>query len=266
MEINDIAIFLKLYRNRSITKTAELLHYTQSNVSTRLMKLEKEFHGTFFLRTRSGLKILPDGERFYQYAVVMEDTLKNLYQEFQSESQEIRVGSTQLLSRLYFPWLYEKNSHFTMHTDAVKKLNRNFNSQIYDIIITHMAQSPDTEIFQIQYPEILLWTASSNLDMNSEEVLPVIVSRDKLCPLRHLTMQTLSQGKSELSLIEVDTLDLMITLLSTNRAIALLPEKLIKQERRLKVLPSLLPVTLPVYGYCRKKTEADILNQLFQET
>ncbi len=48
MEINDIAIFMALYRNRSITKTAELLHYTQSNVSTRLMKLEKEFHVLFF--------------------------------------------------------------------------------------------------------------------------------------------------------------------------------------------------------------------------
>ncbi|PPK83391.1 DNA-binding transcriptional LysR family regulator [Lacrimispora xylanisolvens] len=266
MEINDITIFMELYRNRSITKTAELLNYTQSNVSARLMKLEKEFHGTFFLRTRSGLKILPEGERFYQYAVIMEDTLKKLYQEFQTESQEIRVGSTQLLSRLYFPWLFEKSSYFTMHTDAVKKLNRNFNSQIYDIVITHMPQSPDTGIFQIQYPEVLLWAASSSLDWNQEEVLPVIVSRDKLCPLRHLTLQTLSQGKIQLSLIEVDTLDLMITLLSANRAIALLPEKLIKQERRLKVLPSLSPVTLPVYGYCRKKTEADLLNQLFQET
>ncbi|NNJ31691.1 LysR family transcriptional regulator [Lacrimispora defluvii] len=266
MEISDITIFMELYRNRSITKTAELLHYTQSNVSTRLMKLEKEFHATFFLRTRSGLKILPEGERFYQYAVVMDDTLKNLYQEFQTESQEIRVGSTQLLSRLYFPWLYEKNSHFTMHTDAVKKLNCNFNSQIYDIIITHMAQSPDTGIFHIQHPEVLLWAASSSLKMYPEEVLPVIVSRDKLCPLRHLTLQTLNQGKNELSLIEVDTLDLMITLLSSNRAIALLPEKLLKQERRLKVVPSLSPVTLPVYGYCRKRTEADILNQLFQNT
>ena len=153
-----------------------------------------------------------------------------------------------------------------MHTDAVKKLNRNFNSQIYDIIITHMTQSPDTGIFQIQHPEVLLWAASSSLDMNPEEVMPVIVSRDKLCPLRNLTLQILSQGKYELSLIEVDTLDLMITLLSSNRAIALLPEKLIKQERRLKVFTSLSPVTLPVYGYCRKKTEADILNQLFQRT
>lgn len=264
MELNDITIFMELYRNRSITKTAELLHYTQSNVSTRLMKLEKEFHGTFFLRTRSGLEILPDGERFCQYASVAEKTLKSLYQNFQMESPEIRIGSTQLLSRLYFPRLYEKNCHYTIHTDAVKKLNRNFNSQIYDVIITHTGQTPERGIFQIQSWEPLLWAASSSLDFIPEEVLPVIVSRDKLCPLRHLTLQTLSQGKNEVPLIEVDTLDLMISLLSSTRTIALLPEKLIKGEKRLKALPSLSPVILPVYGYCRSKTEADILKELFK--
>lgn len=265
MELNDITIFMELYRNRSITKTAELLHYTQSNVSTRLMKLEKEFHGIFFLRTRSGLEILPDGERFCKYASRAEKTLKSLYQEFQVENPEVRIGSTQLLSRLYFPWLYEKNCHFTMHTDAVKKLNRSFNSQIYDIIITHMVQTPDTGIYQIQKSESLLWTASSSLDMLPEEVLPVIVSRDKLCPLRHLTLQVLNQRKSELSLIEVDTLDLMISLLSSTRTIALLPEKLIKEEKRLKALPFLSPVILPVYGYCRRKTDADMLKELFEK-
>ncbi len=50
MKLNNIKFF------------AELLHYTQSNVSSRLMKLEKEFQGTFFLLTRSGLEILSDVE------------------------------------------------------------------------------------------------------------------------------------------------------------------------------------------------------------
>lgn len=265
MELNDITIFMELYKNKSITKTAELLHYTQSNVSTRLMKLENEFHGTFFLRTRSGLEVLPDGERFLQYASMLEKTLKSLYQEFQVKSPEIRIGSTQLLSRLYFPWLYEKNCLYTMHTDTVRKLNRNFSSQIYDVIITHTEQTPERDIFQIQTWQPLSWAVSLNLDLNPEEILPVIVSRDKLCPLRHLTLQALNQEKNEVSLIEVDTLDLMISLLSSTRTIALLPEELIKREKHLKILPSLSPVILPVYGYCRSKTEADILNELFQK-
>lgn len=44
MELNDIRIFIELYRNKSISKTADKLNYTQSNISTRLMKLEKEFN------------------------------------------------------------------------------------------------------------------------------------------------------------------------------------------------------------------------------
>ncbi|MDF2889192.1 MAG: bacterial regulatory helix-turn-helix, lysR family protein [Lacrimispora sp.] len=265
MELNDITIFMELYKNRSITKTAELLHYTQSNVSTRLMKLENEFHCTFFLRTRLGLEILPDGERFLQYASSLENTLKSLNQEFQVKSPEIRIGSTQLLSRLYFPQLYEKNCQYTMHTDSVRKLNRNFIRQIYDVIITHIVQTPEQGIFQTQTCQPLSWVASSNLDLNPEEILPVIVSRDKLCPLRHLTLQALNQEKSPAPLIEVDTLDLMISLLSSTRTMALLPEELIIIEKQLKVLPSPPPMILPVYGYCKSKTEADILNELFQK-
>lgn len=263
MELNDIKIFMELYRSKSITKTAELLHYTQSNISTRLMKMEKEFHGTFFLRNRSGLEILPDGERFYNHAIKVEKSLKSLYQEFQSENTDIHIGSTQLLSRLYFPSLYEISSRYTMHTVPVKKLNREFNNQTYEAIITHTRLIPEKGVFEIQSLEPLLWTGSYSFDFTSHGNTPVIVNRDKLCPLRFLTFQILNQGKNKRSVIEVDTLDLMISLILSTKAFALLPEKLINGNERLKVLPFLTPTSLPVYGYCRSKKERDSLEELF---
>ena len=265
MELNDIKIFIELYRSKSITKTGELLHYTQSNISTRLMKLEKEFHGTFFLRNRSGLEILPDGERFYNHAIKIEESLKNLYQEFQSENTDIHIGSTQLLSRLYFPRLYEISSQYTMHTAPVKKLNREFNNQTYEAIITHTRLIPEKGVFEIRNSESLIWTGSSSFNFTSPENSPVIVSRDKLCPLRILTFQLLNQGKNKISIIEVDTLDLMISLLLSTRALALLPETLIKENHRLEALSSLTPTSLPVYGYCRSKKEKNSLEELFYQ-
>jgi DNA-binding transcriptional LysR family regulator len=105
MELNDLKIFIELYQNRSISKTAEKLSYTQSNISTRLIKLEQEFNTQLFVRTKSGLELSKDTERFYIHAKKIETSLQNLYQEFSMPSQEITVGSTQLLSR-FFTHLY----------------------------------------------------------------------------------------------------------------------------------------------------------------
>ena len=69
MELNDIKIFIEIYNNKSISKTAEKLNYSQSNISTRLMKLEKEFHIPFFIRSKKGLEILPSAERLFKYCL-----------------------------------------------------------------------------------------------------------------------------------------------------------------------------------------------------
>ncbi len=80
MELNDIKIFIELYHNRSISRTAEKLNYTQSNVSTRLMKLERVSYTTIFRANRT--PIPSDTERFYHYAINIQNSLDELYQEF----------------------------------------------------------------------------------------------------------------------------------------------------------------------------------------
>lgn len=137
MELNDIRIFIELYHSKSISKTAEKLNYTQSNISTRLMKLEKEFNSVFFTRSKSGLEILPAGERFMEYATQIDRISNDLYLEFSTRKYDVNIASTQLLSRLYFPLLYQNNNSFHLYTLPVKKLARGLENKIYDIVITH---------------------------------------------------------------------------------------------------------------------------------
>jgi len=66
-----------------------------------------------------------------------------------------------------------------------------------------------------------------------------------------------------ISIIEADTLDLMISLLLSTRALARLPETQIKEKHRLEALSSLTSTSLPVYGYCRSKKEKNSLEKLF---
>lgn len=263
MELNDIKIFIELYNNRSISKTAEKLNYTQSNVSTRLMKLEKEFNTQLFIRTKSGLQFLPDTDRFYQYAQKVENSLQELYQEFSMTKQQINIGSTQLLSRLYFPSLYLQKNKFSLHTTNSNKVCRNFNNHIFDIIITHTKLDSSIDPIRFEKTEHLLWASSINYKNKDHECINIIVNRDKQCPLRRLSLETTHSLNSSYSLIEVDTLDLMLSIINTSNCIALLPQKLIENE--IGLMPyDLLPLQmLPVFLYCHQEIDMKLLADCF---
>lgn len=263
MELNDLKIFIELYNNRSISKTAEKLNYTQSNISTRLMKLEQEFNTQLFIRTKSGLQILPDTERFYFRAKKVVDSLQDLYQEFSLTSQQLNVGSTQLLSRLFFPGLYLQNNMLSLHTTSSNKLCRHFSNHIFDIILTHTKLESSSNAIRFEKSENLLWASSANFTKEDSKIVNIVINRDKLCPLRKLSIEATHSLNSNFALVEVDTLDLMLSLVNTSNCIALLPQKLIENDMGLIPYDLLPPRILEIFLYSYQDIDMKILIDCF---
>jgi len=263
MELNDIKIFIEIYNNKSISKTAEKLNYSQSNISTRLMKLEKEFHTPFFIRSKNGLEILPSAERLFKYCLKIVNLTSNLYSEFNIENEQVNIASTQLLSRLYYPLLFKQNTIFQLHTAPAKKLKRDFENQIFDIIITHTQMTIGQDITEHQKFELLCWAQSELFTHNVVEQPSIIVSRDKSCPLRNASFQAITKYNLDMPIIEVDTLDLLFSLLHSTNSIALLPQKIIKDDTCLLEFSKFKAIPLNIFFYFHNKNHENLLEVLF---
>jgi DNA-binding transcriptional LysR family regulator len=197
-----------------------------------------------------------------KYAMQIDMLSNRLYHEFSTKNYNVNIASTQLLSRLYFPLLYQNNNSFQLHTSTEKKLARGLENKIYDIIITHTRIDFDREVLCYSKSEQLCWARDKRIKNLEEPNLSLIVSRDKSCPLRNASFQFLASIDHAMPVIEVDTLDLMLSLLRSVNSIALLPQKIIDYESNLGKFTEYSPTSLTVYFYCNNEDEFQLIKDL----
>ena len=109
MTQTQVDCFLAAARTGSITKAAEELYLSNQVVSAHIRNLEREFSLTFFHRSQNGVVLSPDGEQFYQMALVWSgsytDTLKTIQTLYQNLSLQFRIGLSEWIDP--FGPLYE---------------------------------------------------------------------------------------------------------------------------------------------------------------
>lgn len=69
MDLNDLHVLLAVAEERSFTKAAERLGYVQSNVTSRVKKLEQELNVDLFIRHPKGVHLTNKGKAMVEYAV-----------------------------------------------------------------------------------------------------------------------------------------------------------------------------------------------------
>lgn len=68
MHLESHEVFCSVVEHGSLTKTAQLLHMTQSTASRHLQAMEEEYGGLLFKRSASGLTLTPLGHALYPYS------------------------------------------------------------------------------------------------------------------------------------------------------------------------------------------------------
>lgn len=93
MDTKDLQLFLAVARNKSISRTAEQLFMSQSTVTTRLQRLERELGYQLFTRTPGGVQLSSEGQRLFPLAEDMLGIEQRMVQPTHRPVKTLRVMS-----------------------------------------------------------------------------------------------------------------------------------------------------------------------------
>ncbi|MCT6822636.1 MAG: LysR family transcriptional regulator [Apilactobacillus sp.] len=110
--MNRFLVLEAVLQNKSFTKAAEQLGYTQSSVSQMMASLEKEFNMHILKRSRSGVELTPDGEKLYPFIRQTLKQYRSLLDTAESinglQSGTIRIGAITSVSCYWLPQLFKE--------------------------------------------------------------------------------------------------------------------------------------------------------------
>lgn len=103
MELKDLEIFQLVAEKGTITEAANELNYVQSNITSRIRKLEAEMNTPLFNRHRRGMSLTPEGKKLLTYSekiLLLIEEMKNAVQTNKEPSGKLEIGTVETVIHL----------------------------------------------------------------------------------------------------------------------------------------------------------------------
>lgn len=154
MDLKHLQTFLTLSEIKNFTKTAEHLHYAQSNVTTQIQQLEQELNVKLFERIGKSITLTSAGSDLIPYASKMLALSKDLARNFSEKSGgRITIGASESMCIYRLPAIIK--AFQASHPDTELYLQVLDTVDFTSLLSNHTIDIAFTLDYPVNYPNII---------------------------------------------------------------------------------------------------------------
>lgn len=237
MELSDIHILIAVAKLGKISRAAEELNYSQSNLTARIKKLEKDYKVQLFNRYPKGVVLTSKGEQFVQYAKKIRNLLDDLDNEMKDDGEPtgiLKIGIVETAASSKFmdilneyQVMYPEVSISLINATSPNLLKKVQDHEIDGAFISGVFNECGLKVeYQMEDTVYLI----SKLTEKPPETLCKVswVVFPNGCPYREITEEFLKEEDlSARNIIEVSTLDNLLSCVKSGIAFTIMPKTVI---------------------------------------
>lgn len=164
MEIKDLEIFQMVAEKGTITEVAKEFSYVQSNITSRIRKLEEELNTPLFNRHRRGMSLTPEGKKLLTYSkkiVLLTNEMKKAVQSNKEPSGKLDIGTVETvyhLPNILSTYIKKyKNVDLSLYTGVTETLEKEvLNHKLDGAFVTESEFHPDLVMHEVFQEELVL--------------------------------------------------------------------------------------------------------------
>ncbi|WP_087973135.1 LysR family transcriptional regulator [Oceanobacillus rekensis] len=164
MEFKDLEIFQMVAIKGTVTEAAKELSYVQSNITSRIKKLEAELDTALFNRNNRGMTLTPEGKKLLVYCkkiLILTNEMKKVVQSKTEPAGKLEIGSVETVIKL--PIILSsynkkyKNVDLSLFTGVTEQLQKDvLNHHLDGAFVTENDQHPELVSHDVFQEELVL--------------------------------------------------------------------------------------------------------------
>ncbi|WP_077212986.1 LysR family transcriptional regulator [Bacillus dakarensis] len=231
MEFKDLEIFQRVAEKGTITEAAKEFRYVQSNITSRIQKLETELNTPLFNRHRRGMSLTPEGKKLLTYCekiLRLTDEMKKAVQSKDEPHGKLEIGTVETVIRL--PQILStyikkyKNVDLSLYTGVTENLEQDvLNHKLDGAFVTESKFHSDLVSHEVFQEELVLISDNSVSKLEELEGLPILCFSEGCGYRSRLSAWYKDHNKTPQKIMEFGTLETILRSVAMGLGITFVP-------------------------------------------
>ena len=235
MEFKDLEIFQMVAEKGTITEVAKEFRYVQSNITSRIQKLENELKTPLFNRHRRGMSLTPEGKKLLTYSkqiLLLTDEMKKAVQSKEEPHGKLEIGTIEtvfhlpdILSRYIKKY---KNVDLSLFTGVTETLEEEvLNHKLDGAFVTETEFHPDLVSHEVFQEELVLISDLRATTLEEVKGLPILCFSEGCGYRARLKAWYKDQNITPHKIMEFGTLETILRSVEMGLGITFVPKSIV---------------------------------------